>query len=64
VTVQAQVDVLRTSRPTRARRSSSSRARVVNQLCDRIVVMYHGSIVEEGSRDSCAQAASSAHTQA
>jgi len=54
VTVQAQVlDVLR---DVKAREGMSivlisHNLGVVNQLCDRIVVMYHGSIVEEGPRE-------------
>ena len=54
VTVQAQVlDVLS---EIKANESTaivliSHNLGVVNQLCDRMVVMYHGSIVEEGSRE-------------
>jgi peptide/nickel transport system permease protein len=53
VTVQAQVlDVLKDikAREGMAIVLISHNLGVVNQLCDRIVVMYHGAIVEEGVR--------------
>ncbi len=54
VTVQAQVlDVLKDIKANEGTSIVliSHNLGVVNQLCDRIVVMYHGSIVEEGSRE-------------
>ncbi len=54
VTVQAQVlDVLKDvkAREGMAIVLISHNLGVVNQLCDRIVVMYHGAIVEEGRRE-------------
>jgi oligopeptide/dipeptide ABC transporter ATP-binding protein len=66
VTVQAQVlDVLK---DVKAQEGTaivliSHNLGVVNQICERIVVMYHGSIVEEGPRERLLNAPRHPYTQ-